>query len=213
MKTFDELQADEQSLKAQLLKIEADKVEAAERQRAEQIDAIAQYEDQATAYRNQAAKAASEDDKKRLYQYAEDADEQALQLRKELGLLPDGLPTEAERVQAKKLKTLRSINGLLLKAMFAFVAYLFADFTSGKLEMGFISFALKSTAQIFYCITAALGSVWLVCISLYAFVSGYCVNDLKTDFQSLSPTARLSVLAALLAAILHFLTAVVPHAN
>ena len=214
MATLDDLTTKQAELQAQLAQLEADKKQAAEQERAEQLGLITVYENEAAGYRNQAEKANSETDKKQLYQFAADADEQAYQLRRELGLLPETEPAnETERRKQAKLRTLRKINALFIKAALGLVAYLFADFTSARLEMGFISFALKSLAQVFWFVSMAFGGCWLASVTLFGFVSYYGSNELSTDFRSLSPGVRLALLAGLLAAFLHFLMGIIPNAN
>lgn len=210
MATLDDLTTQEQQLQAQLAQLAADKEAAKQRDHDEKLGLITVYENEATGYRNQAEKATADDEKQRLYRFAELADEQANDLRRELGLVSEQQQqaTTEERQQAAKLNVSRKINSLLLKSLFAFVSFLIADFTSARLELGFISFGLKSIAQVSYFLSVAFGGCWLACTILAGFVSQYVFTGLRTDFKSLSPTARLALLVALFAAILHFFTAI-----
>lgn len=203
MTTLQDLTNQESQLKAQLAQLENDKIQAAENAKQEKLGLITIYEAEANGYRNQAAKATSDSDKRKLYGFADNADELANELRAELGLVQ--LANVENKEQSAKYKTLRKVNSLLIKAVFSLIAFFIADFTSARLEMGFISFALKSLAQIAYSLSAVFGGCWVGCITLFSFVGNYGYNDLKHDFRDTSPTVRLCVLAFLLASVLYFL--------
>ncbi|MVM34877.1 hypothetical protein GO755_32915 [Spirosoma sp. HMF4905] len=202
MATLQDLTNQETQLKAQLAQLETDKIQAAEQAKQQKLGLITTYENEAAGYRNQAAKANSDDDKRKLYGFADHADELANELRAELGLVP--LAGEENNEQFTKNETLRKVNSLLIKAAFALVAFFVADFTSARLEMGFTSFALKSVAQIAYSLSAVFGGCWVACLLLFGFVGSYGYTDLKHDFRDTNPAVRLGVLAFLLASVLYF---------
>ncbi|GAB3754581.1 hypothetical protein [Spirosoma pomorum] len=207
-----ELNTQEQALQEQLRQIALDKENAAKQEYQDKLDAIAAHEDGANAYRNQAAKALTDDDKKRLYQYAETEEQLAAELRVQLGIItPEQLQDDvSERQHQQRQATWRQINGLFFKALLALVAFLISDYASAKLEEGFLSFALKSVAQIAYSLSGVFGGCWLVCIILFGYVSTYAVSDLVNDFRETKPAVRLAILTALFAAILHLLTGFIP---
>lgn len=212
MLTVDELTKQTEALRVQMAQLEAVKQQAAEQQRAEQLDKLREFDELAESYRNQAARAV-EADKPMLYRLADESQDQAYELRKELGLLPANAPTPDDRERQDKQSTIRRINGLVVKAAISLTAYLFADYTAGHMDEGFISFVLKYVAQILFNASALFGGLWLCCIAAQSLMFGYTISRLKTDFLSLSPAVRVGLLVALLAAFLHYLTAVVPHAN
>lgn len=209
LQDFDKEAAD---LKAKLDEIETQKRAAIERQRAEQLDKLAEFEELGESYRNQAEKAAIAD-KALLYRYADDADEQAFQLRKELGILPENVNTPDERGKAESLRFHRRINSLFFASFFSLIAYFLSDFTAGQIETGFISYLLKYGALILFNISAACGGVWLASIVLQRFMPSYTPVNFKADFFAVSPAVRLSIIAAVFAAILYFLSSALPHAN
>jgi len=212
MATTVELNTQEQELQERLRQIAFDKEQAAKQEYQDKLDAIARHEDNAATYRNQASKALTDDDKKRLYLYAETEEQQAAELRVQLGIItPEQLQDDvSERQYQLRQATARKINGLFFKALFALVAFLLSDFASAKLEEGFFSFALKSTAQIAYCLSGVFGGCWLACTILSGYVSTYTLNDLESDFRDTSPAVRLGVLVALILAIIHLLTGFIP---
>jgi hypothetical protein len=212
MKTVAELETRATKLQAELLKVEADKKAAAEQLRAEQIDQIAQFDELAESYRNQAAKAI-EGDKALLYRYADDSEEQAYQLRKELGLLPDSYPAPMEREKADLNRNIRRINSMLIKAVCTLVAFMLADFTAGQIESGFISFALKLAAQLLFSLSALWGGLWFACYVVHGLLFGYSVTKLKQDWDNTNPSVRLAIVVVLIAAILQSLIAYGPNAK
>ncbi|QHV97573.1 hypothetical protein [Spirosoma endbachense] len=215
MATLDDLNTQAAQLEAQLAQIETDKRQAAEQERAEKLGLITVYENEAQGYRNQAEKAQTDDDKQRLYRFAAQADNHANELRKELGLVSDEQlqASNEEQIEAQHHQVKRRINRLFLQSAFALAGFFLTDFTSARLEMGFMSFVLKSVGSICWTLSVALGGCWLACITVFGFVSAYGYSRLPTDFKSLTPGVRLAILAGLLAAFLHFLSSIVPHAN
>ncbi|GAB3282445.1 hypothetical protein GCM10027347_58760 [Larkinella harenae] len=212
MATLNEISIKQQQLEEQLKQLENDKNKAAQAEREEKLGLITAYQNEAQGYRNQAVKAESDTDKQRLYGFAERADRNANELRVELGLISEEQfqATTEELQQEEKNKVRRKINGLLIKAAISFLAYLISDYSSSQLELGFICYALNSIAQICYCIAVVYGGCWLVGTLLFGFVSTYAFTDITGDFRNLSSVQKLFFLAALLAAILHFLASIIP---
>ncbi|GAB3970854.1 hypothetical protein GCM10028806_19650 [Spirosoma terrae] len=215
MVNLDDLTSQEQDLQSQLEQLAFQKQQAIQAERDEKLGLITVLENEANGYRNQAAKADSDDDKQKLYRFAEVADKQANELKLELGIVSETelQASNEQRIEAQHNQVKRSINSLFLKAFFTLVAFLFADYSSAQLEAGFLAYLLKSAGSICWAMSVALGGCWLACISLFGFVSEYSFSRLRDDFKSLSPSVRLAILAGLLAAFLHFLTAIVPHAH
>lgn len=213
MSTVQEITSQEQLLKSQLAQLEQAKVNAANEERQQKIDSISNYENDAISFRNQAEKANTDDDKKSLYSYADDADQKAFALRQELGLVSENEQFAiVDKRKLAKLKAFRNLNSLLIKAAFSLLFFFITDFTAGKLDTGFFTYVLQSVSQILYFMATAFGGAWLVCSILFYFVSSYISNDLERDFKGLKPSLKIAVLVALIIALLHFLNAVVPHA-
>ena len=210
MRTY-EIEDKESELKAELERLAEVKKEQAEREKAERLDQIAGYEEQAQIYRQQAVKALTDDDKQRLYRYADDAETQAQELRKELGLItPEQIQDEETD---KQQKSRASLTDLLRKALFFYLVYLGGDYFSAVVEQGFLSFALKSVASLFYAVTVTLGGSWLAYSALSPFLQNYMLRDLRTDFKQAGPVARLLVLIGLFFSILFVLATLAPHGN
>jgi len=206
----------EETLRAQLAELNAQKQAAVEREKQEQLDAIARYEDEATAYRNQAAKATTDDDKRKLYQYADDCEQMAAELRVQLGIVtPEQLrESVSEKETAIRNATARKINALFFKALAALLVYMFADLASSKVDMpGFFSASLKGFSEIAYTISGVFGGCWLMLTVLSAYVGTYTAKELGSDFKNTTPAVRLGVLAVLAFAILNLLTAFLSHAD
>ena len=122
MRTY-EIEDKEAQLQAELARLAQAKKEQAELEKAERLDLIAGCEEQAQVYREQAAKALTDDDKKRLYRYASDSETQANEYRKELGIeVPAEDYTNTETDQKDKARL--SVADLFRKALF-FLRYLF----------------------------------------------------------------------------------------
>ena len=214
MSTLDTLTTQEQQLKAQLEQINRDKEAAQQADYNEKLRQITVFENEAAGFRNQAAKAQTDADKQRLYRYAEMSDNDANALKIELGIVSEQQVQESteQRIYAEKQRTQRKINALFIKSLLAFVTYLISDYASAQLELGFICFALKSVAQVAYCLSVAFGGCWLVGRLLFTYVSNYVFDSLRDDFNALAPTHKLLLLVALAAAILHFLAGIIPNA-
>lgn len=210
MRTY-EIEDKEAELKAELARLAVEKTQQAEREKEEKLDQIAGYEEQAQIYRQQAVKALSDDDKQRLYRYADDAETQAQELRKELGLVT---PEQIQDDEADKQKKTRyRVTDLLRKALFFYLTYLLGDYASAIVEQGFLSFALKSVTSIFYAVTITLGGSWLAYSVVSPFLSEYILKDVRTDFKQAGPTVRLALLLGLFFSILFVLATLATNGN
>ncbi len=207
MATVNDLTQIERDLQQQLKQIEADKVQAAEQERQDKQGRLKAHEDRAASYRRQATKALDETEKRNLYSYAEEQDELATQLRIELGIVSEQQVIDQLEQQKYELKqkTARKINRLFIKSVIAFALYLLADYVSGQMDVGFISFVLRSAGYVAYGVAATFGGCWLIGSLFYESISDYVVNVLPVEFWGISPTARLTILTALFSAILFFL--------
>ncbi|GAB4043137.1 hypothetical protein [Spirosoma litoris] len=210
MRTY-EIEDKESELKAELARLAVEKTQQAEREREERLDQIAGYDEQANIYRQQAVKALTDEDKQRLYRYADDAESQANELRKELGLVTTEQIQDDEADKQKKVRN--RITDLLRKALFLYLIYLGGDYFSAVVEQGFLSFALKSVASILYAVSVTLGGSWLAYSVLSPFLSEYILNGLRTDFKQAAPVVRLGVLLGLFFSLLFVLATLAAHGN
>ncbi|ADB36741.1 hypothetical protein [Spirosoma linguale] len=197
-----EIEQQEAELKAKLEELAAQKAQQEENEKAERLDQIAGYEEQANIYRQQAVKALSDDDKQRLYRYADDAETQANELRKELGLIT---PEQVDKTEEKDNKVRGLLTHLLRKSQFCFLAYLIGDFASAQIEAGFFSFALKSTASVLFMVSVVLGGSWLAYSAFSPFLGKYFTSELQSDFRQAGPLARLFLVLGILASFLFVL--------
>ncbi len=96
-------------------------------------DQIAAHEDNAEAYRKQALKVTTDEEKQNCYRYAEIEEQQANDLRIELGLAvpepaPQPEPVDPEQVQEiERVRGQRAVNSLLIVAICAGLSYAFTE--------------------------------------------------------------------------------------
>ena len=215
MATVSEIENRLAEIDAQRQELETFKIQAAERERQQRLDELAALDEQATAYRTEAAKATDDAEKKRLYQYADESELAAVELRKELGLAE---PDDAERVRLEQSKrresTLtRPILALLKRAFLAYVAFMLGDYFAGILEVGFISFALKSIAQLAYLGGSVCFAFWLTGGVLRPLFYRYATDTLVNDWMQAGPVIRLLVLSLLTVATLLLIGFALPNPN
>jgi hypothetical protein len=202
----------EEQLQRQLIELNEKKAQALENERNEQLLFIERLKNDATGYRTQAEKAITDDEKRKLYKFADESDRNANDMLRSLGLLTEEQEqNEEQRKYEAKQSTFRKINSLLFKAVGTLLLFFISDFSSAKLDAGFLSYVLRYVSQILFFIATGFGGVWLVCILLFLFVSDYVSNELERDFRDLKPSHKFAILLGLFIAILTFLNTVIPR--
>lgn len=211
MATLQDLNTEQAELQAKIALIEANKQAAIEQDRNEKLALITVYENEAIGYRNQAAKA-TDQDKRKLYGFANDSEKLAIELKQELGINTENEQNyQSAQIGQTKALTYRAVNALLLKALFALFLYVIADYVGGAVNGGIFAYVLNTLAKILFFVSGAFGGSWLVCSILLAYFSDYVTSELLTDYQNLTPFQKLIILVSLAFALLNFFSKFSPN--
>lgn len=211
MKT-QEIDVQRAALEQQLAKLNNDRIAAEQAEYDAKHDQIAAHEDNAEAYRKQALKVTTDEEKQNCYRYAEIEEQQANDLRIELGLAvpepePQPEPIDPQQVeQAERVRGQRAVNSLLLIAICTGLSYAITDYTAGQIEAGLISFLLVTVARISYAVASVFAASWLALRLVAGFIPNYAYTRLKADFMGIKPTVRLWLLAIILVSVMYFLS-------
>ncbi|SFD67727.1 hypothetical protein [Spirosoma endophyticum] len=213
MKTLEELNSDEQNLKAQLDKIADDKIKAAQEEKDQKLSLLGVLQTEAEGFREQASKATSDAEKRSLYGYATINERKIKELQIELGIYSgESVVPETDFVYETKQAVLRKINQMIIKAAITLGGYFITNSLAGAIDAGFFSAVLQQISNLFFYGSALFGGVWLCGMILYWFVSDYIINELSDDFKGLTPFQKILILGGIFGILLHFLNSVVPDA-
>jgi Fe2+ transport system protein B len=203
------IEAQESELANQLESLKREREQAKQRAIDELKDQVVLHYQQAEAFRIQAEKSNSDSEKQRLYIYAQEQEDLAVTIRKQLGENIEQQPTK-KLTPSIDVAVARKVNGFAIRGLVSFLLYLIIDFIAGQIDVGFGSFALTMISQFLWFFASTFAVYFLSFSAISGIMQSY-LPDLVKDWKRASVNTRLLVAVILIVGLLIALVNNLPH--